>query len=485
MENRNKGRVVVFMSLIISVLLVLLTVVFQVVIQSAAKSKTVIASQLSGSDIKACYNNYIFEHYHILLFDKTMGGKGEAYVETLLQTYYEDKLGAEYTDKNVEITEFHMLTDKDGAPFQEQMQAYITYALAQQAAQAAVDEIKTKTDGHDGTLPADLEQDMDEAEKQSENPGDTEEQNEQETEHQPDGASDAEENAEDPRDYTKKLSSSAILNLVLPDDKTVSGAVASLSELPSHAQSGKQDDYEEVERDFGSMKAMKKGLKTLGSWQDALVDTGAQAAYIPLVFNSFMEQKNDTSVLQYEQEYLIAGKASDQENLKSVAHRMIGLRYPMNYVSLCAQADKMAELHSLAASLSAAAPYLIPVVKYLLAGCWAYVESIADVKVLFDGKKAAAVKTSENWITDLSHIRESLSKDTKEVKNGLDYQAYLTILQLMKTDRTRNRMLDLIQINTRQKQDAFRIRNAAVGFEADFESSFQNRGFYYHQSVEY
>ena len=87
MENRNKGRVVVFMSLIISVLLVLLTVVFQVVIQSAAKSKTVIASQLSVSDIKACYNNYIFEHYHILLFDKTMGGKGEAYVETLLQTY--------------------------------------------------------------------------------------------------------------------------------------------------------------------------------------------------------------------------------------------------------------------------------------------------------------------------------------------------------------------------------------------------------------
>mgnify|MGYP003291117162 CR=1 FL=1 len=67
----NKGRIVVFISMITAVMLVLITLVIQVVILSAAKSKNVIATRLSMSDIKACYNSYIFEHYHILLFDKT------------------------------------------------------------------------------------------------------------------------------------------------------------------------------------------------------------------------------------------------------------------------------------------------------------------------------------------------------------------------------------------------------------------------------
>lgn len=63
----NKGRIVVFISMITAVMLVLITLVIQVVILSAAGSKNVIATRLSMSDIKACYNSYIFEHYHILL----------------------------------------------------------------------------------------------------------------------------------------------------------------------------------------------------------------------------------------------------------------------------------------------------------------------------------------------------------------------------------------------------------------------------------
>jgi hypothetical protein len=75
-------------------MIVLITLVIQVVILSAAKSKNVIATRLSMSDIKACYNSYIFEHYHILLFDKTAGGKGEAYLEEWLEQAYTEKLGA-------------------------------------------------------------------------------------------------------------------------------------------------------------------------------------------------------------------------------------------------------------------------------------------------------------------------------------------------------------------------------------------------------
>ena len=290
---------------------------------------------------------------------------------------------------------------------------------------------------------------------------------------------------DDPRDYTKKLSGSIILNLVLPGDKTVSDATISLVDAPSLRLIGFFSDYKEVDRDFDSMVPLLEGLTALGSWQDSLTDTGIQLAYIGQVFNSYREEKNDTAVLAYEQEYLIAGKSSDYENLKSVAHRMIGIRYPINYIGLIRQPDKMQTLTELATSIAGAAPYLIPALKYFLAGCWAYIESIADVRILFDGKKAPFMKNADNWITDIEHISESLSKETEDAENGLDYQAYLSILQAMNIDGATARMLDLMQINTMQEEKEFRILHAAVGLEADFESTFGGHRFQYHQSAAY
>ena len=118
----NKGRIVVFISLITAVTLILITLVLQVVVLSAARSKDVIATRLSMSDVKACYNRYIFEHYHILLFDKTAGGNGEAYLEEWLEQSFSEKLGDAYSDIRVVITDFLMLTDQSYAPLKEQMQ---------------------------------------------------------------------------------------------------------------------------------------------------------------------------------------------------------------------------------------------------------------------------------------------------------------------------------------------------------------------------
>ena len=510
----NKGRIVVFMSMITGVFLVLIVVVLQVVVQSNAKSKTVIAGRLSISDIKACYNSYIFEHYHILLFDTKAGG-GEAGIEERLTGYFSGKLGEGFADVEAAITDMEMLSDDSYAAFDEQIRDYAVYALAEDGIAA----IREKTGGQDGTLPADLKEDMEEAQneqaagEQAETEGktgsgtpDTEhgaqalggqatEHGTQASDRQDTGsgtqASNGQEmldkmkDADDPRDYTKRLSSSAILNLVLPGDKTVSDAQAEFIDVPSSRLGSLLTDFKEVDRRFDDMTGMMNGLLVLGSWQDALTDTGTQALYAAEVFNSYLETKNDSAVLMYEQEYLIAGKRSDYENLRSVAHRIIGIRFPINYVSLCGQADKMSKLTTLATSIAAAAPYLIPAVKYLLAGCWAYIEAIADTRVLFDGKKAAFAKTSENWITDIDHISESLSQETEDVDGGLDYQAYLTILELIHMEQTKLRMLDLMQINAMQENAEFRIRNAAVGLEADFSCSYDGWTYYFHQKGNY
>lgn len=484
----NKGRIVVFISMMTAVMLVLITLVLQVVVLSAAKSKTVIASRLAMSDVKACYNSYIFEHYHILLFDKTAGGRGEAYLEEVLEQEFSDKLGEEYRDTQAFITETRMLTDRSYAAFKEQIQEYMVYAMAQQGVQLGVDKIREKTGEEDGKLPENLKEEMEDAENHATVSEDVEtydldsEDADIET-----GTSGTAKTEKDPRKYTKNLSESMILRLVLPEGKTVSSAYVEQENASSLLSYGRliSSDYKEVDRDFDDMSNLIDGLTALGSWQDSLFDAGAELAYSGLVFNSYQEEKNETAVLAYEQEYLIAGRLSDYENLQSVAHRMIGIRFPINYIGLCKQADKMEILAELAASIAWAAPYLIPTLKYLLAGCWAYIESIADVRVLFDGKKAAYVKNAETWITDIYHIGESLSEETKDVENGLDYQNYLTILQAMNMDNVTVRMLDLIQINTMQEEPEFRIRNAAVGFAADFESSYGGQLFQFHQSAEY
>ena len=496
----NKGRIVVFMSMITGVFLVLIVVVLQVVVQSNAKSKTVIAGRLSISDIKACYNSYIFEHYHILLFDTKAGG-GEAGIEEQLTGYFSGKLGEGFADVEAAITDMEMLSDDSYAAFDEQIRDYAVYALAEDGIAA----IREKTGGQDGTLPADLKEDMEEAQNEQaageQAAGEQVAGEQSETEGKtgsgtPDTGSGAQasngqemldkmKDADDPRDYTKRLSSSAILNLVLPGDKTVSDAQAEFIDVPSSRLGSLLTDFKEVDRRFDDMTGMMNGLLVLGSWQDALTDTGTQALYAAEVFNSYLETKNDSAVLMYEQEYLIAGKKSDYENLRSVAHRIIGIRFPINYVSLCGQADKMSKLTTLATSIAAAAPYLIPAVKYLLAGCWAYIEAIADTRVLFDGKKAAFAKTSENWITDIDHISESLSQETEDVDGGLDYQAYLTILELIHMEQTKLRMLDLMQINAMQENAEFRIRNAAVGLEADFSCSYDGWTYYFHQKGNY
>lgn len=498
----NKGRIVVFMSMITGVFLVLIIVVLQVVVQSNAKSKTVIAGRLSISDIKACYNSYIFEHYHILLFDTKAGG-GEAGIEEQLAGCFSEKLGEGFTDVEAAITDMDMLSDDSYAAFDEQIRDYAVYGLAEDGIAA----IREKTGGQDGTLPADLKEDMEEAQneqaagEQAETEGKTgsgtpdtgsgtQASNGQDTEHGIQASNGQEmldkmKDADDPRDYTKRLSSSAILNLVLPGDKTVSDAQAEFVDVPSSRLGSLLTDFKEVDRRFDDMTGMMNGLLMLGSWQDALTDTGTQALYAAEVFNSYLETKNDSAVLMYEQEYLIAGKSSDYENLRSVAHRIIGIRFPINYVSLCGQADKMSKLTTLATSIAAVAPYLIPAVKYLLAGCWAYIEAIADTRVLFDGKKAAFAKTSENWITDIDHISESLSQETEDVEGGLDYQAYLTILELIHMEQTKLRMLDLMQINAMQANAEFRIRNAAVGLEADFSCSYDGWTYFFHQKGNY
>lgn len=477
----NKGRIAVFMSLMTAVLLIFITFLAHVVILSSAQSKTVIASRLAMSDLKACYNSYIFEHYHILLFDKNAGGKGEAYLEEQLQQFFSDKLGTEYRDTQAVFTDFTMVYDDSCAALYKQMQEHVTYALVEQGVEFGLDTLIKKTAGKDGTLPEELTEDMQEAEEEAgKGVGNVETENaEQEVgnyEHKKE---------DDPRDYTKSLTDIGLLCLVLPEDTEVSEAAIRMDTLPSLQAGVVLSEYDDIDRSFHTMRGMSKDLLMLASWNDCLSGKAVLAAYIQDVCNCFTEQQNSETVLQYEQEYLIVGSPSDIHNLKSVMNRIIGIRFPIDYISVCAQPQKMMRLGSIASSICVLVPGMIPVVKYLLAGCWAYIEAIADARVLFAGERLPFEKTAENWMTDIDDIEASIERASGGDDNGLSYQDYLMVLEMINADAVTYRMLDIMQVNAQQETPSFQMKDAVCGFSADFQTTFQTNTFWIHQSAFY
>lgn len=209
-------------------------------------------------------------------------------------------------------------------------------------------------------------------------------------------------------------------------------------------------------------------------------------AYARCCFNSLTNgDRNDSTELKYELEYLVAGKKSDYENIKSVINSLVWLRTPVCYAYLVRDAEKMAVVTSIAAPLSFLVFLPEPVLKFLLAGCWSYAEAMADVRTLAAGKKIAFVKTRENWVTDIKKLADTVTGDVPEAEHGLSYEDHLCMLMALKTDRINYRMLDLMQLNAAKEGESIKIADCAVAAGADFTSGYMGRKFYYHMVTEY
>lgn len=183
-------------------------------------------------------------------------------------------------------------------------------------------------------------------------------------------------------------------------------------------------------------------------------------------------------LLQYQTEYVIAGKDSDIGNLKSVVHRICGIREAANVFFLLTDQEKQAEAEALALLLSGAV--MLPELKFLFQTAiilaWAYVESIHDVKCLLEGKRVPLLKDSISWYSDLESILGELGKDadlpdsSEETGLGLGYEDYLRILLVLGAGGKQTfRMMDLVEMNIRQTpgNSCFRIDGCIDALQAD------------------
>ncbi len=170
--------------------------------------------------------------------------------------------------------------------------------------------------------------------------------------------------------------------------------------------------------------------------------------YLQTYYSCYVDEGN-ANALDYEMEYLVAGKASDKENLRAVVNRLLIMREVANISYLQTDIKKQEMILAAASALAGAtmSPELIPAYKKGIMAAWAYAESVSDIKLLLAGEKVKVVKTEEQWNTDLMGLRET--ETNIKQSQGLNYQEYLQMLLWTTTDTNLSyRGMDLIEANT-------------------------------------
>ena len=525
----NKGYVTILVSLMLVVMIVILVAVMQITDQSQAKTKIVTATSSAMSSELAGYNRKIFDRYHILLLDKNCSGKGEGTLEQDMEETLKVDLGEEYSINSVELSGTMGILDDNASEFKRQINDNFKY----EALEYSVDKILDVTEGNDEPVTQEDVQDIDNdvssqqaeiearesesggtgnadgseetgdadgtGESDPERTGEAEsrESGENESENTGDSEETANESSDeevvDPRDTLKTYTDAGIANILLPEDVSLSENIVSGEELPSYISgTHKASDFTEVDTDFDNLDQMELDTTRGNKWGSGLLTNMEAIMYSAECFNCLTDQKYDDTYLNLEMEYIVGGEDTDGANYKKVVNEILLIRLGFNFAYILTDGEKTAECETLAAALTVEFPPAEPVVKYLLMGCWSYIESIADVYLLLRGYSVPYWKSFDTWSTDfesLGRLEETRSRGTYE-DDGLDYKQYLMILMALQGDKIYNRMLDLIQLNVTQSDveggdPSFRMSNAITAFGVNVNVAYKGKEYSIHEETGY
>lgn len=263
---------------------------------------------------------------------------------------------------------------------------------------------------------------------------------------------------ENPIEVIRGLKKLGILNLVLPKGRTVSEG--------------------QMDADTVSKRTLQQGMGIVQEYDSSFVDKILLAEYLLEMFDDFTEAGSEEKPgICYQVEYAIGGKNSDRENLKAVMNRLLAIREAANYVYLFKDPVKQEEVQVTALSISTliGLPMAEPVVAEMLRLCWAFGESVLDLRELLEGGKIPVLKDASSWqlsLNMLTHIQET-SAEQHSSAQGLDYKGYLRLLLATKSEESLTKSLeDLLEHQIRKKEghEGFRLDNCIVDMKIRFKA---------------
>jgi len=337
--------------------------------------------------------------------------------------------------EQTEITGCSYATDENGAVFHRQAVEYMKYKYGISYVEKMIGEVQTAKENGLFTKDFSAERNenhgkIEEAEREGIETGEVDENG---------NPIKKEVEIDNPADSMNQTRAKGILLFVTEPEEVISSQCVNLSLYVSHNKPETR----------GSGLAARDKVSFA---EDLLFDV-----YILEKCGNYRNPKK-TGALQYQAEYILAGKNHDTDNLKAVVHRLLFLREVSNCVYLFSDAAKVTEAAGLATSICSAAgvPALIEPVKLTLLFAWGYAEAIYDVKQLLAGGRVPLMKTAATWHYSLSGMlaaeAEQVAEDCVELPTGgLTYEEYLRLfLAVSQKDNKIYRMMDVAEMDVRK-----------------------------------
>ena len=447
---KKQGEITVFLSLMLSVLLFFFQALFQSAENALFRSQMEEALELSEYSVLSEYHRELWKRYELFYLDLSYGGGAE-------KTEYLEQRAEEFLNLNLKPGKVKTLETWDYARATDgRGEAYYEQAVSVMKAKRGASILESFQEYAEyGQQAAEQEENYREADdRESRNLEELRRRREEEEE----------EGTPNPAEQTERLKGGSILHLILKDPGSVSGKRAELAGVPSD-------------------RALLTGSGARGKNAYGVLNDAWFLAYLMEHFGNaaacLTGEKESGSWLDYQLEYLIAGRDSDIANLEAVCGRLLAIREGMNYAYLLTDSAKVAECTAMATLLVGATliPGLVEAVKQMLLLAWAFAESVLDLRLLLNGKRVAFRKDASTWKISLSNALElgDLSgMDDNEDADGLLYRDYLGIL-LMMTGREKKSMrsLDVIEGAVREASggqwfyvdqciDSFRLRTICM-----------------------
>ena len=507
MKNKsNRGQITIFICAAVCVFLVLLVAISQGIRTWEGRAKSGQAVAAAADSLKGDFQPELFRRYHLLALDKTYYGRGEGYLEERVKEYLEYTLNPMqglycFQIEDVMLEDSKSLTDNELWGMRQQIREYMEQKLpinVLEQVQERLEKIHTQEDS--SLLEAEYTDSVSQTEDSSDGIGNpTKEQlrlsgleeilQNQEMEDGKEWTLEnlmeldlgGQEQLNDPKETLEALIKTDILRLVMPDQAmSVSRESLLTADLPSAAMDRNPEAalwYEETKISCTSDLTALLSQDTAGSLDNDTL-TKEELYGIAYALDSFscfgkVGTEADFHAFTYEIEYMIAGQGSDYENLSQVAEELCLIRFLPNAAYAFTDSD-MKDTALLVSTLLLAPVGMAGAAKpvsYVFLACWAYAESILDVRCLFQGGAVPFIKTKDTWQLSLNQIKNIASKEGNGCarEEGLSYEDYLVFLLAAAPDQVLKyyRMLDIIQLNLKEEEPQFQISNCICDFRLE------------------
>ena len=466
----KRGSITVFLALILSLVTALVCTGIESVRMAAARTQILNGTDIGLYSLFGQFDREMLKDYDLFLLD---GSCGEGSLD--LASVYDNfssymKPVLKQNSQKLSVVQggfsaYRLLTDEEGEPFYNQVVQYMKETLGSQGVSLLLDKMKDrkeKTDqaeqagqqAENGDIIENYDAEMEENNRKNEEALAEAEKNPEGGElEDEDNVTAPPQKVVNPISIIRRIRKMGILELVIPGNKGVyDGQVQA-----------------------GSLLSRREKQKGMPMYEPEKTDTSYTSQ---ILFQQYLMEKlgNYTApgkgALKYQTEYILGGKTGDIENLKSVARRLLLIREGVNMVHLVSDGTKRAQAAGLASAIASA--FLIPpatgVIEAALLLCWAFGESILDVRELFDGGKVPLVKSASDWQLSLENLPEllnGLDSVRRGSEDGMSYEDYLQVLLLgVSREEKITRAMDMIELCVREKgRKNFRMDSCIVAAE--------------------